>query len=154
METRSNRYYQEKLEQGNAYQDFVCRELLHHGLIVQNTTSKQEQLQGENLQGWEIKLDLQMQQTGRIYIETHEKSHSGNIHYVPSGIYRQDNSWLFCIGDYRVLFVFGKKTLQRLDLNNPRWLYRPARTPTSQGFCLPVDRAEQIAERVIYFEQS
>ena len=87
-------------------------------------------------------------------IETREKSHSTNIQYVRSGIYRDDNSWLFCIGNYRVLFIFGKKTLQRLDLHNPRWIYRPIRTPTSQGFCIPIDRAQQLAERVIYFEKA
>ena len=146
-------YYKEKLQQGLEYQDFICERLHHQGIVLQNIQSKKCQLRKENLLGLEIKFDDVMAKTNRIYIETEEKSDPTNDNYVPSGIYRDDECWLFGIGNYDIFFIFDKKMLRRLDANNPSWLFRPQPTSTSKGFCVPVEYAEKIA-KVINLEKT
>ena len=87
-------YYKEKFEQGTDYQDFVIKELYNQGIILISYTSKKSQYEGENMSGFEIKNDNKFRETGNLYIELAEKSHPSNPQYVPSGIYRNDNSWL------------------------------------------------------------
>jgi len=144
-------YREYQLKDAKPYQDFICEELHRRGIVLQNMTSKQYQFKRENLLGLEIKLDKRMVETGRVYIETAEKAHEDNAAYVLSGIYRNDNSWLYGIGDYTIFYIFSKNTLKRLDQHNPKWLYRPAPTGTSKGFCIPIDRAEKLADRIIRF---
>ena len=138
--------YQPNLEAGIEYQDHVCMQLHQHGVVLQNIQSKKFQLKKENLLGMEIKFDRKFRKTGRFYIETAEKADPANPRYVPSGIYRQDDNWLFAIGDYADLYVFDKKALRRLDTAAPAWLFRPTPTPTSKGFCIPLDKAEEMAK--------
>lgn len=153
LETNYKIYRQNKTQEGIEYQDFVCNQLHKRGIVLQNMTSQKWQYRQENLLGMEIKFDGIMESSERIYIETHEKAEPRPGNYAPSGIYREDESWLYAIGNYKWLFVFGKKVLQRLDKANPSWLYRPPKDkPTSRGFCIPIDKAKAIAERVIIFE--
>ena len=51
--------------------------------------------------------------TGNIYIETAEKAIPREGPYVQSGIYRDDESWLYGIGDYSKFYIFGKKCLKK-----------------------------------------
>ena len=61
--------------EGIEFQDFVCKFLAKHHIILQNLASKKYQLAiGENLQGFEIKLDQRCTETGRMSIEIAEKS--------------------------------------------------------------------------------
>ena len=155
MGTKPNNYkdyYADRLKAAQEYQDFLCEQLHEKGIVLQNMTSQKYQHRKENMLGMEIKFDDMIKKTGRMYIETDEKAHPDNPYYVPSGIYREDNSWLYAIGDYKELFVFGKKMLRRLDKHNPDWLYRPLKSkPTSRGFCIPKDKAIEIAENYIIF---
>lgn len=146
------KYYAEKLAQSHSYVDFVTRELIKHHIFLSNTVSKESQWNlGENHFGLEIKFDGRMAQTKNIYIETREKSHPSKIIRSPSGIYRDDNSWLFGIGDYSVFFIFAKKRLQELHRQKPEYL-KEREIPTSMGFTIPVEKAKLIADRVIAFE--
>jgi len=157
METKCDyqaEVYMPQLEEALEFQDFVCLELHKRGIVLQNTTSQRYQWKTENLLGMEIKLDKKFQETGRLYIETAEKAHPNNKDFIPSGIYRDDDTWLFGIGDRKVFFVFSKKVLQRLDRHNPKWLFRPQPTATSKAFCIPVDKAHRIAERVFNFTEN
>ena len=98
---------------GIEFQDFVCERLARDSIILQNFASKKYQLcRGENLQGWEIKLDSRCLDTGRLSIEIAEKSKRDNGNWVDSGIFRGD-SWLYIQGNYQRLWVFGTKQLQR-----------------------------------------
>ena len=54
----------------------------------------------------EIKRDGKFRETGNLYIETAEKSHPDKYEFIPSGIMRQDNSWLFVIGDEKTIYIF------------------------------------------------
>ena len=148
-------YYQDQLKAAGEYQDYVCEKLHYVGIVLQNMTSQKYQYEKrENLLGLEIKFDNRMQETKRIYIETAEKSNPQNPNYIPSGIYRDDGSWLYGIGNYDIFYIFDKKVLQRIDKHDPSWLYRPHQNlPTSKGFCIPVEQAEKIAALTVNLSQ-
>jgi len=135
-------YYKEKLKQGLHYQDFVVEELYKIGLPIISYSSKEYQnLMGENKAGVEIKFDMKFRGTGNIYIETAEKSNPENEKYIDSGIYRNDNTWLYLIGDEKTIFIFSKKHLIHLHKLNK---YREVITPTSKGMLIPIVDAEKL----------
>lgn len=136
-----NDYYKEKLKQGLYYQDFVIEELYKVGLPIISYSSKQYQhLVGENKAGLEIKNDSNYKTTGNIYIEISEKPDANKKEYWKSGIYRNDNTWLYLIGDTDRIFIFSKK---QLVLVHESKKYREVSIPTSKGFLLPVKDAEK-----------
>lgn len=128
--------YAQCLEKGLQYQDFVTDVLISElGISLSTYNSKKYQYtKGENKQGFEIKFDDKYKTTGNIYIEIAEKSNANNKEYVKSGIYRNDNTWLYLIGDYKNIFVFSKKHLQLMHEMNK---YRKVQTATSKGFLIP-----------------
>ena len=91
--------YKNCLERGNAYQEFVADVLEKELSIMLDiyTTKHQQYNIGENKQGIEIKFDDLYKKTGNLYIEIEEKSNPQNPNFVPSGIFRNDNSWLYLI---------------------------------------------------------
>ena len=136
-----NEYYAKKLDQGLKYQDFVVEKLYEIGLPVISYSSKEYQnTVGENKAGIEIKNDTNFRETGNFYIETAEKSDAENANFVPSGIYRNDNTWLYLIGDYETIFVFSKKQLLLLHKCGKM---KEVEISTSRGFLLPVVEAEK-----------
>jgi len=134
--------YKQMLEKGLEYQDFITDLLLKEiGISLSTYSSRKYQHSiGENKQGIEIKFDDRYSDTGNIYIETKEKSNAKNLRYVESGIYRNDNTWLYLIGNYSEVFIFSKKQLIILDKRN---IYRSVETPTSIGFLIPKLDAEK-----------
>jgi len=145
--------YEPRLEAGIQFQDFVCVELHKLGIILQNMSSKKYQRKKENLLGLEIKFDRRFRETGNLYIETHEKSDPSNPEYVKSGIYRDDETWLFGIGDEQTFFIFAKTLLRNfVELSDSlTWLKRAKPTPTSMGVLFPLAKARQWAARVVEF---
>jgi len=152
METNYDKYRAEKLEEGKEYQDYVCERLHKHGIVLQNMTSRKHQYKRENMLGLEIKKDNLFPLTGRVYIETHEKAVPREGDYALAGINRNDNSWLYGVGNEQTFFIFSKTMLRRLLKKNPPFLFHPKPTDTSIGFCIPVDAAKQIACKVIEFQ--
>lgn len=141
----NNGYYQEKLEEGLRFQDVVTKELYLRGIVVVGYSSRYFQNnEGENMLGAEIKRDGRFRETGNLYIETSEKSHPDNFAFVPSGIYRPDNSWLFVIGDEQTVYIFSTKYLTMLEQR-----YHKVEKPTSKGFLMPIDEAEKYCIRKI-----
>jgi len=102
------------LEKGLAFQDFVCIELAKRHIVLQNIASKRYQFEvGENLQGFEIKLDRRCTDTGRLSIEVAEKTARDVLLWTPSGIRRNDNSIVYIQGNYECFWVFMKNWLVR-----------------------------------------
>lgn len=151
-------YYKEKLEQGLEYQDFITELLMKElGLSISTYSSKIYQYKkGENRQGVEIKHDDRYRQTGNLYIETHEKAHPDNPGYVISGILRDDNTWLYVIGDYSNVFIFAKKYLVKLFNDNRTDVFRIVEnnTKTSKGFLLSRKMAERYCIKYILIDES
>jgi hypothetical protein len=128
-------------QMGMEFQDFVCIELAREGIILQNLVSKKHQFEtGENLQGFEIKLDNRCTETGRLSIEIAEKSRADVNGWTPSGICRKDNTWLYVHGNYDALWVFGVKFLQQFLRD-----YKPQihELPTIKKFYLPIPQADK-----------
>jgi len=139
-------YYAEKLQEGLQFQDVVTRELYKRGIVVVGYASRRFQInKGENMLGAEIKRDGNFRETGNLYIEVAEKSHPDNTDYIPSGIMRNDNSWLFVIGDEMTIYIFSTLYLRKMI---DRWP-KPKPTPTSIGHLMPLEDAEKYCIRKI-----
>ena len=141
-------YYKNNLEEAFRFQDFIMEKLHREGIVLQNIQSKKYQLKKENLLGMEIKYDMKYATTGNLYIEVSEKSDPKNEKYIPSGIFRNDDNWLFGIGDYEIFYLFSKKVLQRIFIGGSM---KEIETPTSKGFLMPKSNAEKIAEKIFFF---
>lgn len=142
----------EKFEEAMEYQDFLVDKLAEHGILLQNYSSKQYQYdKGENRNGIEIKHDMVSLSTGNIYIEIAEKSDPANERYIPSGILREDNTWLYLVGNYEFAYIFSKKLMQKWHYDK-RFDPYYKETPTSQGYAIPEKIARNICVRVIYFK--
>jgi hypothetical protein len=138
-------YYENKLEEGLQFQDKVTKELYQRGIVVIGYASQKYQNKcGENMLGAEIKRDGLFRDTGNLYIETAEKSNPNNAEYVPSGIYRKDNSWLFVIGDEKTIYIFSTKYLQMLE-----YKFEKKIKETSKGFLMPIKEANKYCIRKI-----
>lgn len=128
-------YYKRNLESAIEFQDYVSSLLFDRGLVVVQYGSRKYQFErGENSGGIEIKHDQKLKQTGNLYIECSEKADPARSAYTASGIYRDDNAWLYAIGDYSRVYLFAKSTLQLLHKTNR---YTSAVITTSTGFLLP-----------------
>jgi len=92
-------------------------------------------------QGVEIKYDRNFQKTGNLYIETAEMLKSENTKFVHSGIFKNDNSWLYIIGDYKSLYLFATKYLRSIYPKRKSFVF--VSEETTQGYLLPIAEAEQ-----------
>ena len=132
-------YYSDKLLEGKKFEDHVKKVFFERLAIDLDFTGKDNQVNiGETLQGIEVKYDGRFKETGNIYIEVAEKSHPDNQEYIVSGVFRDDNTWLYAIGDYNTLYIFSKKHLKLLKDS-----CKPVVTPTSMGFLVPKQLAEE-----------
>ena len=154
METNSHepRYPDSKdpksYQSGLEFQDFVVdllREKL--GIVITNYQSQRFQFGvGENKQGIEIKLDRDILGTRNVSIEIAEKAKASNPYYVSSGIYRNDNSWLYIQGNWNIVFIFSKNILRLLHKSGR---YKVNTLPTLISYLLPIGDAERYAAKVI-----
>ena len=141
--------YKNQLNEGQEFQDFWCSYLWKHEcLAIGNFSSKKYQFKiGENLQGFEFKYDKQFQKTGNLWIEIEERNNPKHK-YVKSGIYRNDNTWMYCIGDYLTLYFFTKKGLCRLKESNKIALITN-KIDTSIGYLMPKSLADKFSAKKI-----
>jgi len=152
--SQNNSGHNDSFEIGNEFQDFVCMELAKQNIILQNINSKKFQFEvGENLQGFEIKYDSRCTgdsgstPTNRLSIEIAEKTKAANPVYISSGIYRNDNSWLYIQGNYMCFWIFSKNLLQKLHQSGR---YEEHELPTVKKFYLPLlDADKYCAKKVI-----
>lgn len=136
-------YYKNKLKSGHEYQDFIMEQLIKHGIIIQvYSSAKYQHEKGESICGIEIKYDSLIKETGNLYIEVAEKSNEQISEFTPSGIFRDDNTWLYLIGDYEEAYLFSKKQLQAVmssqKMKDKRGI-KEVKTDTSVGYLYPKD---------------
>lgn len=175
-----NTEYFKKLQDGLAYQDFITQKLLQYGIVLLPYNSLINQIKkGENMAGFEIKHDLRWhgevvsfdthknisvvyneeKATGNLFIETSEKTNADNLNYINSGIFRNDNSFMYIIGDYSKFFIFAKKDLlnafnakdiKSIDGKNYSSIkYERKNIATANGFLISEKEAENIALKTI-----
>ena len=128
-----------KLTIGQSFQEYVKEKLFEYlkWSITYYETEEGQYTKGESEQGIEVKKDQKFRGTGNLFIETYEKRHADNEQWIPSGINRKDNSFLYLIGDKETLYLFCKKQLKGLQ---HRYIHK--RTGTSKGFLLPIAEAK------------
>ena len=144
--------YKDNLEAGQAYEQFIVGKWLNFFTDPLNMNEgKWAQLQGENAAGVEIKLDRNHRRTGNLYIETKEKSNPENADYFPSGIWRDDNTQWFLVGDRHEAFIFDVLVLRKCQAESPHWLIW-RETPTSQGWTMPKNDVPDHAQFHINFD--
>ena len=150
-------YYKEKIEEGLKYQDFVCDQLrrMTPARIIMPYCSRDYQYRnGESASGYEIKYDGRMADTGNIYIEVAEKSDPNIQGWTESGIYRDDNTLYYLIGDYKKAYVFSKHQLKRLlsigDSQLEEKGIEKRRIATSQGYIIPCAYLENDSNGIFY----
>lgn len=141
-------YREHQTESGLMYQDYVVDQVWKIlGFRVTTYSSRLFQLTvGEGPTGAEIKHDKHFATTGNLWIEIAEKAEPRPGPYARSGIFREDNAWLYIIGNYDTIFVFNKRVLQGLST---RYVQRENQYHTSQGFLLPERIARMCAFRVL-----
>lgn len=155
-----NNKHQNSLEIGHEFQDFIVEKLISEmGISVSIFQSKKYQFKkGESLQGVEIKYDsrstgdctyFKCSASGNVAIELAEKSHANNYDFIPSGIYRLDNSWLYIVGNYDCAWVFSKK---HLILMHKSKKYKEVQTlPTIKNMLLPIADADAYCAKKLIF---
>lgn len=144
--------HQNEFERGLEFQDFAQVQLAKIGITISYFVSRRCQYErGESLQGVEVKLDDLCTTTGRLSIEIAEKSKASNPTFAASGIYREDNTWLYVQGNYQRLFVFAKKHLRSLHLSGK---FQEHQTLTLKAFYLPIARAESLSVHFLLFDKS
>jgi hypothetical protein len=154
---KENSGHDNSKEVGNRFEDFVCIELAKQNIILQNINSKKFQYEtGENLQGFEIKYDARCTgcngttPTNRLSIETAEKTDANNPKFINSGIYRDDNSWLYIQGNYNGFWIFAKNILRLLHRSGR---YEEKQIPTLKGFYLPIEDADKYCAKKFVFNE-
>ena len=141
-------YRAKQIQSGALYQDFITDLFASAvGIPISVYGSKQYQYAvGESRQGVEIKHDKKYALTGNLWIELGEKAAPRPGDYAESGINRSDNTWLYVIGDYDIVFVFPKNVLR---LVATRYKRRENNTATSVGYLLPDVDARKYAALVL-----
>ena len=110
---KADKYFSGSLQIGAEYQDLVMEELHKIGISVNCYTSAKYQLEkGESISGIEIKHDSKIVETGRIYFETHAMNREGKLIY--NGVYKEDNAWLYAIGNETDIYIFSKAQVKQL----------------------------------------
>ena len=144
----------EELEEVYIYQDFISIQLLKKlGWSINQLASRKYNIEvGESIAGVEIKNDKKMAETGNIYVELEELARTGK--FVPSGVNRQDNTLLWCIGDMKMAYILVKKQLKFLCDHYERFGFKKVEAPTSKGILIPtkwLDQNDIYVVKKLYF---
>ena len=141
-------YYKNMLFLGQWYEDYLyvkLEEKLKIKIDGCNTEGEQRRI-GENHLGWEIKFDDNYKKTGNLFIEYCEKPDKNKPEFRRSGVLKEyDNSWLYLIGDEKVLYFFAMRDLANAyyyldEYKNPIHERKPCKEGTSWGYLLKGQR--------------
>jgi hypothetical protein len=163
MMYQGNNAHKNSLDVGLEFQDFIAERLIRElGIPLTYCTSRKYQYNvGENIQGVEIKYDARSTgccaimpntPTGNVAIEVAEKTKASNDIWVDSGIFRNDNTWLYIVGNYDCAWIFDKKYLRRCAKSEA---YRIKETlPTIKTMLIPVKAADEICAKKLVFNDA
>lgn len=133
-------------QRGEEYQDFIVRTLaMEHGIFLSLFTSKAYQFQyGEGLSGVEIKFDEKSVGTGNWYIETEHKTSPQQGYWRPGGVMRDDNAFLYLIGNYDEAMLMSKRQLRSvIERKDDRYKRENGiafrEIATSRGYTFPIE---------------
>lgn len=146
----NNNSHYDSFEIGLEFQDFVASKLLKElGICILQWSSKKYQFEvGESFQGIEIKYDArstgdctyyQNSATNNVGIEIAEKTNKNKEKWIPSGIYRNDNTWLYIVGNYHQFWIFSKK---QLIMCHKRKYFPNIKIETLESMLIPIEKAD------------
>lgn len=128
---------------GMEFQDWIVHEFGKIGFYIQLHASKRYQFdRGESVQRVEIKLDNRCTDTGRISIEVGERT-ALDKQWVKSGIYRNDNSIFYVVGNYQRAYLFDKRVLLRYHMEKRGGQYEEG-PATIRKFYIPFAEADEL----------
>jgi hypothetical protein len=158
-----NNKHKDSFEIGLEFQDYIITLLIRdHGIVIQPYSSKKYQFEvGESLQGYEIKYDARStgdctygncEATNNVAIEVYEKTNANNTNWIRSGIFREDNTTHYLIGNYHGCWIIEKRILRKLYHLN---LYPVFETlPTIKSMLIPIDKMDNHAVHVFVFNEN
>lgn len=146
---------------GLEYQDFIIDRFLNELKLVVSLygSTKYQYRYGENAQGIEIKYDArstgdctyyQNKPTGNVAIEVKEKTRASNNFFVNSGILRNDNTWLYIVGNYHQAWIFSKKHL--VHVYNEKKYEAKQTLPTIMTMLIPIEKADMLCIKKLIFD--
>lgn len=148
-----SQYYIDNLTLSHRFEVFIERQLEQRGIDLGLYYDREEQYNhGENALGIEIKRDIKSRETGNLYIEYAERLNAYGD-WVASGIFKDDNTNYFLIGDIDGFWILEKRELEDLynlidrnggKLRNGCRMVRAARG-TSLGFIIPKNVADNMS---------
>ena len=109
-----------------------------------HSVTLQQKVLCDTQEGIEFKFDRIMKSSGNFWIEFEEKHHPDQEEYIPSGILRKDNTWLWAVGDFETLYFFPKKALLS-EYRKGCSRVLPNDKKTSRAFLLPIEQATKIS---------
>lgn len=127
------------------FEIYIERQLARRGVNLGLYYGRDQQYtQGENDLGIEIKRDIKSRETGNLYIEYAERLNQDG-EWVSSGIFKDDNSNYFLIGDIDEYWIFKRNDLEDLYkaiVNNGGRLHNGCKKVeaiggTSLGYIIP-----------------
>ena len=92
-------------------------------------------------------IDKKIEETENLYIEIAEKSKPEIEKYSMSGIYRNDNTWLYVQGNREIFFIFSKRLLKQL-FEAGKYKEIEIGMKTSKGFLMPRNDAEKYSAKI------
>jgi hypothetical protein len=153
-----NSKHKDSLQVGQDFEDFVVKEIEErYGYRIHVYRTKDEQFNiGESKEGFEIKYDArstgdctygECSPTGYVAIEVAEKTSPSQECWVDSGIYRNDNSIWYVVGNYQRLWIFSKKKLKDMYRSGK---YKTVKTKeTLKTMLIPIKEADVSSEKNI-----
>ena len=141
--------YYTRLKEGEEFEKYWC-EVIKRKICLNLTRVCSRENQTKNLcdtqEGFEFKYDKKMVETGNLWIEVAQKMEPSDSEedYMPSSLKRKDNSWMYCIGDYTILFFIPKRTLLNA-YESGKWEVIENNTKTSKGFLISKLQAQMFS---------
>ena len=138
--TPKQKYHEYQLEEGLEFQDLVNEYMIKtHNLPIIYYTSYKRQWNGESFNGIEIKYDKRSVTSNNLFILSKVKNKLGK--WQPSGIYKNDNTTWFIIGNLKEAWMISKHMLLQLV---PYLTEVETNTGESMGYLLPKEKANKI----------
>jgi len=152
--------YRNHSKEAEFFQDCISLLLTRLGYPLCNFASlKFQYALGENVQGWEIKLDKHCNRRpfektraeGCLWIELGEKKDESRDGFINSGVFRLDNTIKLLIGNYFQIWVFSIDVARAyVDLHYPDPNYK-LQHKTSVGCAMPFEDADRNYEMKLVF---
>tara|TARA_A100000171_G_C2134453_1_gene149117 strand:- start:2761 stop:3231 length:471 start_codon:yes stop_codon:yes gene_type:complete len=136
---------EQKLKKGISFESYIADWFQREkGISLSTYHAHNEQRKGENRQGIEIKNDQCFNSTGNLFISV--KRIYGTLH-LNWGVFKQDNTWLYVIGDKSKHWIFLRKTLQTYyKVKQPKLKKAAIKGGTELGFLLTLKQADKLGD--------